>query len=249
MSKTSTFDDIFASTPGPSSLINADLRLNFVKKVYSILSAQLALTFGLVFLSIYSNKFHQFQNNNPFLMIFFSFVTIVSSLVLICAKSLMRKVPHNYIFLGVFTFSMGYVVSSMTGFIEPRIVLMAIFLTFGITLALTLYSMTTKRDITYFHSIIFMFASILLFLSILRIFVSFTLLDMTYTGLGAIMGGIYIVYDTKMIIGGGRGEIGIDDYIFGAILIYMDVVNLFIKILKILQKLNEEEKNKKKNKN
>lgn len=248
MSKTSTFDNIFSSTPGTTSLINTDLRLQFVKKVYSILSAQLAFTFGLVFLSIYSNQFKKFQKDYLFIVMFCGFLSLVSSLVLLCSKSLMRKVPHNYILLGTFTLSFGYVVSCMTSCVEPRIVLMAIFLTFGITLALTLYSMTTKKDITYFNSIIFMFASILLFLSFLRLFVSFTLLDMTYTGLGAIMGGIYIVYDTKLIIGGGRGEIGIDDYILGSMLIYMDIINLFIKILQILQKLSEEDKNKKKNK-
>ena len=55
-----------------------------------------------------------------------------------------------------------------------------------------------------------------------------------YCFLSAIMFGIYLVADTQMIIGKGRYEINDDDYILGALILYMDMIQLFLYILKIL---------------
>jgi len=45
----------------------------------------------------------------------------------------------------------------------------------------------------------------------------------------------YIVYDVQLIIGGKHHtyRFGIDEHIFAALNIYLDVINLFIRILQI----------------
>ena len=45
--------------------------------------------------------------------------------------------------------------------------------------------------------------------------------------------GFYIVYDT-MIILHGHNELTTDDYIIAAIILYLDIVNVFLHILRIV---------------
>ena len=55
-----------------------------------------------------------------------------------------------------------------------------------------------------------------------------------YAGTGALLFGGYIVYDTQLIIGGKhRNKFAIDDYVFAAINIYLDVINEFLYLLEL----------------
>jgi protein lifeguard len=49
---------------------------------------------------------------------------------------------------------------------------------------------------------------------------------------GALVLAIYIVYDTQMIIGNNDDKFEVDDYIFAAMVLYVDIVRIFIHILK-----------------
>ena len=50
--------------------------------------------------------------------------------------------------------------------------------------------------------------------------------------------GIYLIYDTQLILGNKENSIDLDDYILGAFMLYTDIVNLFLQILQLLQLLN-----------
>lgn len=55
-----------------------------------------------------------------------------------------------------------------------------------------------------------------------------------YCGLGVLLFGIYIIVDTQLIVGGRSAELEIDDYFLGAMLLYIDIVSIFIYILQLL---------------
>lgn len=59
--------------------------------------------------------------------------------------------------------------------------------------------------------------------------------NMLYGTGGAIIYGFYVMVDLKMI----AEQIEIDDYILGAITLYIDLITLFIHILRILGKLKK----------
>ena len=48
---------------------------------------------------------------------------------------------------------------------------------------------------------------------------------------------IYLIYDTQLIIGGKSRQISIDDYIFAAMSLYVDMIRLFMEILKIVSRV------------
>ena len=55
-----------------------------------------------------------------------------------------------------------------------------------------------------------------------------------YASLGAFIFSMYIVYDTQLMMGGKhKYSLSPEEYIFAALNIYLDIVNLFIYILLI----------------
>ena len=47
----------------------------------------------------------------------------------------------------------------------------------------------------------------------------------------------YIIYDTQLIVGKGKRSLSTDDYILGAVMLYVDIVILFLQLLRLLGKI------------
>jgi len=45
---------------------------------------------------------------------------------------------------------------------------------------------------------------------------------------------MFLVYDTQMLIGGRKYELTEEEYVFGALTIYIDVIQIFLYLLSIL---------------
>ncbi len=62
-----------------------------------------------------------------------------------------------------------------------------------------------------------------------------------YGSAGALIFSMYIVYDTQLMLGGKhKYSISPEEYIFAALNLYLDVVNLFMFILQIVGAANSE---------
>jgi FtsH-binding integral membrane protein len=57
-----------------------------------------------------------------------------------------------------------------------------------------------------------------------------------YSALGVIVYGFYLLIDTQLIVGGKTWELSEDDYIIGALILYIDIIILFLKILSLLSR-------------
>ena len=45
---------------------------------------------------------------------------------------------------------------------------------------------------------------------------------------------LYLIIDTQLIMGGRNQELKLDNYIMGAVLLYIDIIQLFLSLLRIL---------------
>ena len=88
----------------------ARARLQFVRKVYAILTLQLLITVGMTCASMYIESFRNFQYNYYWIMYILMVVMIVSEIAIFCCKA-GRRPPTNYILLLLFTLSESYMVS------------------------------------------------------------------------------------------------------------------------------------------
>jgi FtsH-binding integral membrane protein len=58
-------------------------------------------------------------------------------------------------------------------------------------------------------------------------------LHLIYAYLAVILFSFYLLFDTQLIMGGKRYQIDIDDYIMAAMILYLDIINIFLQLLKI----------------
>jgi len=220
-----------------SDFSNVNIRLGFIKKVYSILTVQLLITMAIGFISI-NTGFGDFQMRNTWLIITACIFAFVVSLIMVCCHNLARKVPTNYILLFTFTLCEAYAISAVCKAYADRgqadLVMIALGLTVGMTFALTLYAMTTKSDMTTLGGTLFACLIGLLFFSFLALFTHLKWVQIIISVLTIICFGVYLVFDTQLIMGGKRFQLEIDDYIIGALQLYLDIIILFLEILKLL---------------
>ena len=161
-------------------------------------------------------------------------LAIIVEIIILCNKKLARTVPTNYILLGIFTLCEGYIVAAVASLYQPGIVVASALLTAAAVLGLTLYAYFTKSDFTSGSGILAVLAGTLLMLGILTIFFHSPVLTTIYCSIAVFFFGIYLVVDTQMIIGEKRYEINEEDYIFAAMVLYIDIIQLFLNILRIL---------------
>ena len=215
------------------------LRLGFIRKVYGILSLQLFLTFLMCALSM-TTAFGTFQKQNPAIMFLAMIVSIVVMIMIMCFPNYGKQVPTNYILLTVFTVAEGYLVSTLCGLTNPKLVLMAASMTCFITIALTFYACTTKTDFTVCNSLLFIGSCIMLLFGIFVFFTQSKIMHIAMCCFGVFLYSIYLVYDTQLIIGNKENRLDYDDYILGALMLYLDIINLFIYLLQILKEFNRD---------
>merc|ERR1719198_1558127 len=96
--------------------------------------------------------------------------------------------------------------------------------------------MTTKTDFTGFGPYLFAALLGLILMSFLCMFFPYSpMMQKVMAGFGAILFSFYIVYDTQLICGGKhkKHQFGVDDYVFAALNIYLDIINLFLYLLSL----------------
>ena len=55
--------------------------------------------------------------------------------------------------------------------------------------------------------------------------------QMMLATLGVFLFGVYLIFDTQLIMGGKRYELSIDDYVVGALILYLDIIMIFLYLL------------------
>jgi FtsH-binding integral membrane protein len=106
----------------------------------------------------------------------------------------------------------------------------------AIVVGLTVYAIFTPTDFTIKWGIVIVILVAMLMLGIFSIFIYSPFLTNLYCTLGVICFGIYLVIDTQLIIGGKRLELSLDDYVVGALILYIDIIQIFLYILQLLSK-------------
>ncbi len=216
-------------------------RLGFIRKVLGIISFQLLITSAFVYLAQTSwYSFFRAVNGTPnpiaSTLFIFSFIgVIVTLLIILCSSTISRTVPINYFLLLAFTVFEAYGVAFTTTLFEPEDVLMAAFSTFSLTIALTIYACVTKNDLTLCGVTLWIASRALMTISLL--FAFFGTLHkgkIIISVFAVILYGYYLIFDVQLLVGEGSVRLSLDDYIIGALMIYLDLIILFIRILMIL---------------
>lgn len=111
------------------------------------------------------------------------------------------------------------------------IVLQALLLTSAIFSILTAYVHITKKDFSFLGGGLFCALGVLILWGFINMFLPLGPMGrMVYSLAGAMIFVLYILYDTSLIM----KHLSPDDYVIGAINLYLDIINLFLLILDML---------------
>jgi len=211
------------------------IRRGFIRKVYSILSIQLLVTLGVVFLFSYHQGTREFAFRHTEMFWVALILMLVTVIALSCCEGVRRTAPHNFIALGLFTLAESYLVGMSTIRFEADLVLMAVGITAAVCIGLTIFAFQTKWDFTMMGGILFVFVLLLMLFGLIAIFTRSSTVHLIYSCCGALLFSVYLIYDTQMMMGGThKYSISPEEYIFGALTLYLDIINIFLYILSIL---------------
>lgn len=224
---------------GDKSVLFAEreVRLGFIRKVFGLLAVQLAITAGVAATFILSAPVKAFVLGNPATFWVAFGLSLALVLVLSCSESARRSHPTNLVLLLAFTGAEAVLVGTISAMYDTDVVVLAAALTVGMTLCLSAYAMQTKRDFTASGGVLFVLLYALIAAGLLSIFFHSRVLNIVVSAVGAAVFGCYIIWDVQLMVGGGAVAISPDEYVFAALNIYLDVINLFLYLLRLLQEI------------
>lgn len=218
------------------------VRMEFIRKVYSILCVQLVLTCAIAYPLQKVDK--AWILKNQWLLVLSCVMTLATICAMSCCKEEARRFPTNYALLFTFTAFEGVCVGFFSAAFEWQSVLLAAGVTLLVFMGLTFYACTTSSDFTGMGPYLFgaictlcMFGFVLMLLNCFGITVPW--MFVAYDLLGVLVFVFYIIYDTQLILGergGHKNQFGIDDYAFAALNLYIDIIQLFLHILSLFGK-------------
>ncbi|CAB3363336.1 Hypothetical predicted protein [Cloeon dipterum] len=223
-------DDVKYDDDGKNNVLKAhvSIRMAFLRKVYGLLSLQLLFSTVLGAVCLLVPVIREFVHTNHWMVILAMFMSMG---ILIALHIKRHDTPANFILLAVFTVIQAYSVAVIVTFYEQAVVLQAFLLTTFVVIGLTIYALQTKKDYSSIGATIFAGLWILLIGGILQIFIKNTLFELALSVGGAILFSFFIIFDTQMIM----YKVSPEDYILATITLYMDIINLFIYILRVLE--------------
>lgn len=211
------------------------IRMAFIRKVYGILMVQLSMTVGMIALFVYHPDVRMYSRQHPEMQIVAMIMTFVLLIALACCSDFRRRYPLNIILLGLFTLCEGFMLGSVASYYQSEDVLIAAGICTAVCLALMIFAFQTKYDFTTCGGILFVCVIVLLIFGIVAMFIPGKTVKMVYASLGALLFCCYLVFDTQMMMGGKhKYSISPEEYIFAALNLYLDIINIFLYILALV---------------
>ncbi|KAL8128770.1 hypothetical protein V2J09_017925 [Rumex salicifolius] len=208
------------------------LRWGFIRKVYGILCAQIILTTLVSLVTVLSEPVNQLLQDNSGLLLFFAIMPFVIMWPLYVYQ---QKHPHNLVLLALFTICLSVTVGVACANTEGRIVLEALILTSAVVFSLTAYTFWASKkgkDFSFLGPVLFSCLVILILTGFIQAFFPLGSTSVAlYGGFSAMIFSGYIVYDTDNLI----KRFTYDEYIWASVTLYLDILNLFLTILRVLR--------------
>lgn len=196
-------------------------RSEFVKKTYQFLAASLLAATAGAYVGMSMGV-------KP------SFLLLILEIGLLLGLMFARKNPTlAVVLLFAFTFVSGFTLAPTLNFYLANgmgsVITQAFLLTTVAFGGLSVFAFNTKRDFTSMGKMLFITLVVVLVAMIINIFMQSPVLQIVIASVCAILFSAYILYDTQNIIRGNY-----DSPVLGAVVLYLDIVNLFVALIQIL---------------
>lgn len=215
---------------------DSSIRRGFIRKVYLTLMVQLLVTVGIICAFLFWPALKSWTWQNYWFSYTMMVVVMVLVVALACCDNLRRQVPLNFIALSLFTVAEGLMLGAVAAYYDAEAVLWAMSATALVSLALSLFAFQTKWDFTMLNGCLWVSLWTLISFGLLCAILRTQYVYIVYACLGTLIFSLYLVFDTQLIVGGKhrRYEVSPEEYVFAALNLYLDIVNLFLMLLQLI---------------
>ncbi|CAI2354821.1 unnamed protein product [Caenorhabditis sp. 36 PRJEB53466] len=211
------------------------IRAAFVRKVFSLVFIMLSIVGGVTLFPWLHAPTMRMVRHNTGIYLGSYVVFLVTYLSLSCCEGPRRKFPINLIVTAIFTFATATMTMVISAHHDANVVLLALAICIGCTLAIVVFASQTKFDLTahmgyvMIASVCFMMFGLVAIIS--AYFFKIKFMIMLYALGGSLIMMMYLFLDVQMMMGGRKYEISPEDYIYAAVQIFIDIVQLFWYLL------------------
>jgi FtsH-binding integral membrane protein len=202
-------------------------RATLVRRTYSLVLVSVLVTMVGASFGLSQPRLMQAVAEHPFIAFFCS----LAPLLLATRKK--AEFPMNIGLVLLFNFVMGVIISPalyLYGRQQPGLIGQAAVLTLGAFGILTLYAFVSRRDFSAWGSFLIVGLFVLIGTSILNFFIGNATADLWLAGVAVLLFSGLLVFDTWRL----RNRYGPDEYVGAAVNIYLDLLNMFMAILRVL---------------
>lgn len=190
------------------------------------------MTAVLSSISFFSEGYRRWLQGNQWMM-WISLFGAIGFMLLTFWKR--KSYPTNLLFLTGFTVLESYSISVITSYYKATIVLEALIFTLAIFVALTAFACQSKYDFTSWMPYLFGAIWVLIIFGFMSAFFPYnSKVELGYGIVAALIFSGYILVDTQLIM----RHYHVEEEIAAAMSLYLDILNLFLAILRILNSQN-----------
>jgi len=201
-------------------------RATLVRRTYSLVFVSVLVTIAGAMFALSQPRILQAVAAHPFI----SMIAVFAPLLL--AMRARDVFPANVGLVLLFTFAEGVFISPILyvyGQQQPGLITQAAMLTIGAFGTLTAYAFISRRDFSAWGSFFMVGLFVLIGVSLLNLFFRNPAMDLWLAGVTVLVFSGLLVFDTWRI----RNVYGPNEYVAAAVTIYLDLLNLFLAILRI----------------
>jgi modulator of FtsH protease len=202
-------------------------RTTFIRKVYALFFAGIFFAIGGVLLGFAVPEL-------MFAIISHPFIGLIVLMGGVFAAQLVRHTPGlNIVALFGFTMLTGLIISPAMAYFassNPGSILQAGVMTIGIFGGLTAYVFVSKKDFSFMRGMVTTGLIIVFLSALLNVFIASSAFGFAVSVAALLLFSGFVLYDTSNII----RRYPVNEYIAGALSLYLDAFNIFLSLLRIL---------------
>lgn len=213
------------------------MQKSFINKVYGWMSVGLFITAITAYLVAGNSTVLRMVLGNPILYFGLFILEIFMVGYLVARIKNMSLQTATNIFLA-YSFVNGLTLSFIFIAYTKASIASAFFTSAGMFAVMSIYGYTTKKDLTNFGGFLFMGLIGIVIASVVNIFIKNSVFDLMISILGVFIFTGLTAYDTQkiknMIFENNNSEEDKKTAILGALILYLDFINLFLFLLRLI---------------
>jgi FtsH-binding integral membrane protein len=202
-------------------------RATLVRRTYSLVLVSVLVTMVGASFGLSQPQLMLAVAQHPFIAFFASLVP------LLVATRKKADFPFNIGLVLLFNFVMGVIISPALYFYgrtQPGLIGQAAVLTLGAFGILTLYAFVSRRDFSAWGSFLMVGLWVLIGTSLLNLFFQNQVANLWLASVTVLLFSGLLVFDTWRL----RNIYGPDEYVGAAVQIYLDLLNIFMAVLRVM---------------